>query len=119
MTTEHGGDRGIVIGGSARVSGQIASGDSVTQNQQVNTTVGTEAAVALDRVEQLLDQYGERLPEGARARRDLEDVRRELAETDPDEERIAGAMERLGRRVAGVAVLAEAVGAALGALGFR
>ncbi|WP_395110646.1 DUF5955 family protein [Actinomadura sp. SCN-SB] len=107
--TEHSGDRGIVIGGHAHVSGQVAAGAEVTQNQQINTTAPTEAAAALDRVRRLLDEHAAQVPEANRARRDLDDIRRELEEEDTDEERVTGALERLGRRVAGVAVLAEAV----------
>ena len=114
--SEH-GDRGIRIGGNANVSGQIASGDNVTQNQQINAGPPDGVAEALARVEQLLDAHAGDLPEPGRARRDLADVREEAGSDDPDDERMEGALTRLGRRVAGVAALAEAVralGAALG-----
>ena len=52
-----------------------------------------------------------------RAGRGLEDVCREPAEADPAEERIVDALERLGRRGAGVAVPAEAVGLPADSLG--
>jgi acyl transferase domain-containing protein len=120
--SQHSGDRGVSIGGNARVSGQIATGDSVTQNQQINAAPGGAAdaatvAAALERLARLLEQHAQELDEPQRARRDLADVREEIEEDDPDSERMEGALQRLGRRVGGVAVLAEAVhqlGAALG-----
>ncbi|NKZ02489.1 hypothetical protein [Actinomadura latina] len=111
------GDRGIRIGGNANVSGQVASGDQVTQNQQINTGPAREIEEALARVERLLETRAGDLDEPARARRDLADVREEAGSDDPDTERMEGALERLGRRVAGVAVLAEAVRGLAGALG--
>ncbi|WP_433142304.1 DUF5955 family protein [Actinomadura nitritigenes] len=114
---EH-GDRGISIGGHANVSGQIATGDNVTQNQQVvGGGAGADVAEALARVERLLDRHAAELPEAARARRDLADVREEAEDGDPDAERMGGALARLGRRVAGVAALAEAVRALAAAVG--
>ncbi|KAB2370845.1 DUF5955 family protein [Actinomadura montaniterrae] len=111
------GDRGISIGGHANVSGQVASGDHVTQNQRIAGASGPDAADALARVERLLEQHAAELPEAARARRDLADVREEAQEDDPDPERMGGALARLGRRVAGVAALAEAVRALAAAVG--
>ncbi|MFA1550866.1 DUF5955 family protein [Actinomadura chokoriensis] len=111
------GDRGIRIGGNANVSGQVASGDNVTQNQQINAGPSSEVREALARVERLLDAHAGDVAEPARARRDLVDVREEAESGDPDAERMAGALERLGRRVAGVAALAEAVHGLAGALG--
>ncbi|TDD74566.1 hypothetical protein E1293_29375 [Actinomadura darangshiensis] len=111
--TEH-GDRGITIGGGASVSGQVATGDHVTQNQQVNAG---PAAEALARVERLLERHAADLAEPGRARRDLADLREEAESADADPERMRGALERLGRRVGGVAVLAEAVRSLAGALG--
>ncbi|MER7547173.1 DUF5955 family protein [Actinomadura sp.] len=111
------GDRGIRIGGNANVSGQIATGDNVTQNQQIDAGPPSDVADALARLERLLEAHAGDLDEPARARRDLADVREEAGSDDPDTERMEGALARLGRRVAGVAVLAEAVralGAALG-----
>jgi len=115
--TRQSGDRGVHISGNANVSGQIATGDNVTQNQQVNAAPSADAAAALERVAQLLERHAGELDEPQRARRDLADVREEVEEGDPDPERMEGALQRLGRRVSGVAVLAEAVhqlGAALG-----
>ncbi|TDB76596.1 hypothetical protein E1264_38320 [Actinomadura sp. KC216] len=115
--SEH-GDRGISIGGNANVSGQVASGDNVTQNQQINAAgPAREVAEALARVERLLADHAAAVPDLGRARRDLADVQEEAESEDPDPERMGGALERLGRRVGGVAVLAEAVrqlGAAVG-----
>ncbi|MDL4814858.1 DUF5955 family protein [Actinomadura opuntiae] len=111
------GDRGISIGGHANVSGQVASGDHVTQNQQIVGAAGTDVAEALARVERLLEQHAGDLPEAGRARRDLADVREEAQEDDPDPERMNGALARLARRVSGVAALAEAVHALTTALG--
>lgn len=106
--SEH-GDRGISIGGNANVSGQIATGANVTQNQQVNAGPSGEVAEALARVERLLEQHAAEVGEPDRARRDLADVREEAESGDADPERTAGALDRLGRRVGGVAALAEAV----------
>ncbi|GAA2156276.1 DUF5955 family protein [Actinomadura napierensis] len=111
------GDRGISIGGHANVSGQVATGDNVTQNQQIAGAAGSDVTEALARVEALLERHAAELPEAARARRDLADVHEEAQEDDPDPERMGGALARLGRRVAGVAALAEAVRALAAAVG--
>ncbi|MEV4258146.1 DUF5955 family protein, partial [Spirillospora sp. NPDC049652] len=66
-------------------------------------------AAALDRVADLIDEHEADLPEAARARRDLADVREEAEADDPDGDRLSGALDRLARRVGGVAALAEAV----------
>ncbi|TDC75177.1 DUF5955 family protein [Actinomadura sp. 7K507] len=106
--TEQGG-RGISIGGNASVSGQIATGDNVTQNQQINAAPSPELGEALAAVERLLEAHTADLDEPGRARRDLADIREEVESGDADTERVEGALARLGRRVAGVSVLAEAV----------
>ncbi|MFS2294791.1 MAG: DUF5955 family protein [Actinomadura sp.] len=106
--TQH-GDRGISIGGNANVSGQIATGDNVTQNQQINAGPAGEAAETLARVERLLDAHAADLDEPDRARRDLADIREEVESGDADPERVEGALARLGRRVSDVAALTEAV----------
>jgi hypothetical protein len=112
------GDRGIIIGGNANVSGQVASGDHVTQNQRIDAAApGQDIADALARVERLLEAHGADVEEPGRARRDLADVREEADSADPDTERMEGALTRLGRRVTGVVVLAEAVHALGTALG--
>jgi hypothetical protein len=107
--TERSGERGISIGGNANVSGQIATGDNVVQMQQTGAADGSPAAAALLHLERLLDQYAAEVDELEKARRDLADIRSELEEADTDDERVSGALERLGRRVAGVAALTEAV----------
>ena len=113
--SEH-GDRTLNISGN--VYGQVASGDHVTQNQQINAAgPGQDVVDALARVERLLEAHAGDLAEPGRARRDLADVREEAASDDPDPERVEGALGRLGRRVAGVAVLAEAVHALGTAIG--
>lgn len=114
--SEH-GDRGIRIGGNANVSGQIASGDNVTQNQQINAGPSREVAAALARVERLLDAHAGDIAEPVRAHRDFADISEEAGADEPDLDRMEGAFARLGRRVAGVAVLTEAVGALGAALG--
>ncbi|MEU5992330.1 DUF5955 family protein [Spirillospora sp. NPDC047418] len=112
------GDRSVIIGGNANVSGQVASGDHVTQNQQINAAgPGQDVVEALARVARLLEAHAGDLDEPGRARRDLADVQEEAGSDDPDAERMEGALGRLGRRVAGVAVLAEAVGALGTAIG--
>lgn len=114
--SEH-GDRGIRIGGNARVSGQVAAGENVTQHQRIGAGPSGDVADALARVERLLEAHAAELAEPARARRDLADVREEADSGDPDPERVEGALARLGRRVSGVAALAEAVHALGNALG--
>lgn len=102
-------DRRIQIGGSASVSGsQIASGDNVTQTQHLG---GEPSPLdqAIARVAELLDRHAAELPEAGRARRDLGDIQDEAAEEDPDRDRMADALGRLGGRVGGIAVLAQAV----------
>ncbi|MGI5166815.1 DUF5955 family protein [Spirillospora sp. CA-253888] len=113
--TQHGGERGIHIGGN--VSGQVASGDHVTQIQQRGGAAEPGPLAALARVERLLDEHAGGVPEAGRARRDLADVREELEGGDPDPERVEGALGRLARRVAAVAVLTEAVRDLTGRLG--
>ncbi|TDD27093.1 hypothetical protein E1287_35275 [Actinomadura sp. KC06] len=89
---------------------RVAAGDNVTQNQQINAAgTSREVAEAFARVERLLGDHGADVPELGRARRDLADVQEEAESEDPDPERMEGALERLGRRVGGVAVLADAV----------
>ncbi|MFI6514762.1 DUF5955 family protein [Spirillospora sp. NPDC050679] len=117
--TEHSGDRGISIGGNASVSGQVATGDNVTQTQHQGGAAESGALTGLARVERLLDEHADRVPEAGRARRDLADIREELEGDDPDPERMEGALGRLARRVAGVAVLAEAVQNLAGRLGLN
>ncbi|GAA1807017.1 vitamin K epoxide reductase family protein [Actinomadura chokoriensis] len=113
--SEH-GDRTLNISGN--VYGQVASGDHVTQNQQINAAgSGQDVVDALARVERLLEAHAGDLAEPGRARRDLADVQEEAASDEPDPERMEGALGRLGRRVAGVAVLAEAVHALGTAIG--
>ncbi|MFI0350631.1 hypothetical protein [Actinomadura sp. 9N407] len=107
--TQHGGERSVNIGGNASVSGQISTGDDTVQIQRTEAPVSA-AAESLDRVERLLERHAAEIAEVDKARRDLADIRREIEESDPDSERIGGALDRLGRRVAGVAVLTEAVG---------
>ncbi|WP_067475521.1 hypothetical protein [Actinomadura hibisca] len=117
--TQHGGERGITIGGNANVSGQVASGDNVTQTQHQGGAAGSAALAELTRVERLLDEHADQIPEVGRARRDLADVREELEGDDADTERVEGALGRLGRRVAGVTVLVEAVKNLAGQLGLN
>ncbi|MQY04431.1 DUF5955 family protein [Actinomadura macrotermitis] len=108
------GDRGISIGGHASVSGQVASGDHVIQRQESGAAPRSDAFAE---VERLIGEHAAALPEAERARRDLADLRSEAAEADPDTERMQGALERLARRVSGVAVLAAAVHDLAGQLG--
>jgi uncharacterized protein DUF5955 len=72
---------------------------------------GTSPAVvdALDRLERLLGQHANALPEPDEARRDLAAVREEAGRTDRDDGRLADALRRLAGRVTAVGVLAEAV----------
>ncbi|MCP2337274.1 DUF5955 family protein [Actinomadura rupiterrae] len=111
-------DRGVHISGKARVTGQISTGDNSTQIQGGRPSGADDAtAEALDLVEDLLDEHEADLPDAARARRDLADVREESESDDPDEDRMSGALARLTRRVTGVTALTEAVHALAGQLG--
>jgi hypothetical protein len=101
-------DHSVHIGGNATVSGQVASGDKVTQTQHV-TYADPQLNDALDRLEQLLDRHAADLAEPDKARRDLADVRAEVAEPEPDKDRISDSVKRLTARVASVGALAEAV----------
>ncbi|WP_026414785.1 DUF5955 family protein [Actinomadura oligospora] len=112
-----GDDRGVRIGGNARVSGQISTGDDSVQIQGARSGEDDGTAGALDRVADLIDAHEADLPEAARARRDLADIREEAEADDPDGDRMSGALERLARRVGGVAALAEAVHVLAGQLG--
>ncbi|RFU40123.1 hypothetical protein DZF91_18750 [Actinomadura logoneensis] len=117
-TGRRGDHRGVRIGGNARVSGQISTGDHSVQIQggpAAGPPDGTAAALA--RVAELIDAHEADLPEAARARRDLADVREEAETGDPDTDRMSGALDRLARRVGGVAALAEAVHALATRLG--
>ncbi|WP_433332736.1 DUF5955 family protein [Spirillospora sp. CA-294931] len=114
------GDRGVNIGGSASVSGQISTGDDSVQIQgraEAPSARPTEVEQALARVAALLDEHAADLTEPERARRDLADVQEEAAQDDPDPERMEGALGRLARRVAPVVVLTEAVQQLTGLLG--
>ncbi|MEV5570996.1 DUF5955 family protein [Spirillospora sp. NPDC052269] len=113
----HGDDRGVRIGGNARVSGQISTGDNSVQIQNATGGADEGTASAIGRVADLIDAHEADLPEAARARRDLADIREESETDDPDGDRVSGALERLTRRVGGVAALAEAVHALAGRLG--
>ncbi|MFC5183996.1 DUF5955 family protein [Actinomadura harenae] len=113
----HGDDRGVHIGGNARVSGQISTGDNSVQIQGARGDADEGTAEALARVAELIAAHEADLPEAARARRDLADVREEAEADDPDDDRMSGALARLARRVAGVTALAEAVHALATRLG--
>jgi hypothetical protein len=102
------GDHSVHIGGNATVSGQVASGEHVTQTQHV-ATADPRIVAAFDRVEALLDKYAADLAEPDKARRDLADARAEAGEPAPDRDRISDSLKRLARRVATVGVLTEAV----------
>ncbi|WP_119726973.1 DUF5955 family protein [Thermomonospora amylolytica] len=106
-----GEDHRVQIGGNANISGsQIASGRNVHQTQHVEQG-GDVSAVeqAIARIAELLERHRAEIDEPHRARRDLEDIQEEVAEAEPDRERVAHALQRLGTRVAGIAVLAQAV----------
>jgi Family of unknown function (DUF5955) len=106
-----GDDHRVQIGGNARISGsQIASGQNVSQTQNLGgAPESPPVQQAIARVAELLDRHSGELPDAHRARRDLDDIRQETAEADPDRDRVTDALNRLGARVAGIAVIAEAV----------
>ncbi|MBW8485313.1 DUF5955 family protein [Actinomadura parmotrematis] len=106
-------ERGVSIGGNANVSGQIATGDHVTMNQRT----GAAGEDAFAKVERLLAEHAGAVAEAGKAARDVADLRAEAAEDDPDTDRMASGLERLGARVSGVAALAAAVGELAAALG--
>lgn len=106
-----GDDHRVQIGGNARVSGsQIASGQNVEQTQHFDGVQdGSPVEQAIDRVAELLERHSAELPDAHRAHRDLDDIRQEVSENDPDPDRIAHALDRLAARVAGIAAIAAAV----------
>lgn len=106
-----GEDHHIQISDDATVIGsQIASGREVRQIQRIKWGGdASELEQALNRVAELLERHRDQIPESHRARRDLEDIRQEVTEAEPDRERVSHALQRLSVRVAGVTVLAQAV----------
>mgnify|MGYP001158988672 CR=1 FL=1 len=107
-----GDDYRIQIGGEASIVGsQIASGRNVHQirNDAERSDDVSKIEQAIDRVAELLERHRDQIPESHRARRDLEDIRQEVAEAEPDRDRISHALQRLGARVTAVAVVAQAV----------
>ncbi|GAA1578395.1 hypothetical protein GCM10009678_71410 [Actinomadura kijaniata] len=102
---------------TGNVSGQVGSGRNVHQTQNVGAARADEVTAALDRLEDLLRRHADRLAEADRATRDVEALRRELQEPDPDPEALRDTTGRLARRVAGVTVLVEAVNGLTALLG--
>ncbi|MDX6738465.1 DUF5955 family protein [Actinocorallia sp. A-T 12471] len=101
-------DHSVHISGSSLSGGQINTGDHVTMNQAAQGA-SAELAGAFDRVVELLERYAAEVPEAARARRDLGEVREEAESADPDVPRRDGALARLTHRVAAVSPLLAAV----------
>ncbi|NKZ08015.1 hypothetical protein [Actinomadura latina] len=97
----------MYIGGDAQISGQVAMGRIVRQEQ--HTVAASPERDLLDRVAALIDEHAAELPEASRAVRDLADVRQEVDAEDADPERRDNALRRLADRVAPVAAIAEAV----------
>jgi hypothetical protein len=95
------------IGGGAQISGQVAMGRHVRQEQ--HPAPASPERDLLDRIAALIDEHAAELPEASRAVRDLVDVRQEVEAEDADSERRDNALQRLADRVAPVAVIAEAV----------
>jgi hypothetical protein len=101
-------DHSVYIGGRANVSGQVASGEHVTQTQHI-AAADPQLTAAFDRLERLLDEHAAELAEPDKARRDLADIRAEAAEPAPDRDRISDSLNRLAHRVAAVGGLAGIV----------
>ena len=64
----------------------------------------------LDQLDRLLGEYETTVDEPGKARRDAADIRRELAEPEPDKSRILDALKRLSLRAAEVSAIVEVVG---------
>ncbi|SEF77026.1 hypothetical protein SAMN05444920_101600 [Nonomuraea solani] len=90
------------------VSGAIAMGPGARATVN-NVGARGEAGPLLDRLERLLGEHAADLPEAAQAGRDVEDVRRELEQAEPDRSRILDALKRLSVRAAEVSVIVEVV----------
>lgn len=105
-----GTEPGIRITGG-NVNAPIAMGTHAraTVNNLASPAAGA-AEQLLDQLERLLGEYATAVDEPAKARRDAADLRRELAEREPDKSRILDALKRLSLRAAEVSVIVEVIG---------
>ena len=76
----------------------------------VNTFGSPATEQLLDQLDRLLGEHETTVDEPAKARRDAADLRRELAEREPDKSRILDALKRLSLRAAEVSVIVEVIG---------
>lgn len=103
----------MYFGEGAEISGQVAMGRTVRQEQH-SVPAHPRSDLAglsdlLDRVAALIGRHAAELPDADRAARDLRDVREEVESENGDPERRDNALQRLADRVTPVAAVAEAV----------
>ncbi|MFG1943832.1 hypothetical protein [Nonomuraea sp. NPDC048826] len=94
-----------VHGGS--VSGPVAVGHRA--KAVAHTPGSPELRALLDRLAGLVDEHEAHVAEPGRARRDVADVRDELAEPEPDRDRVLDALRRLSRRAAEVTAITDMI----------
>ncbi|MGW0807351.1 hypothetical protein [Nonomuraea sp. NPDC002799] len=104
MGTEY----GMHVSGG-HVSGPIAMGPDARATVNNLAPADDPAGRLLERLERLLQEHEADLAEPARARRDAADIRRELAEADPDRSRVLDALQRLSVRAAEVSAIVGVV----------
>ena len=100
---------GIIVSGN--VSGQVVNKPQGPVTQNITTTNDTKLAdltALLSDLERLLTEHREQVPAYDGAKRDLADIRDEVARPDKDKDRISDTLRRLATRVGSVTVLATA-----------
>lgn len=104
MATEY----GVHITGG-QVNGPIAMGAHARATVHNIGIASPATEQLLDQLDRLLGEYGTTVDEPGKARRDAADIRRELAEPEPDKSRILDALRRLSLRAAEVTVIVEVI----------
>ena len=85
------------------VNGPIAVGHQAR-------AVMTAAQPLVQQLGDLIDEHEAQVADPALARRDVRDIGRELAEPEPDRDRVLDALKRLSRRAAEVTVIVDVIG---------
>lgn len=104
MSTEYGMH---ITGG--QVNGPIAMGAHARATVHNVGTASPATRQLLDQLDRLLGEYETTVDEPGKARRDAADIRRELAEPEPDKSRVLDALRRLSLRAAEVTVIVEVI----------